>query len=383
MAQNLTQGRWLTALAVAAGVAVSSSDAAPAAGASYTPARACGGCHKTIYTYWSESEHSRSATSKPFLAALGAGLEAAPDKDAFRRGCVWCHAPTALATSDYALDAPTTREGVSCDFCHTVADVDLKKPGHPFDLQPGKVKRGPMEYAKTPAHETAYSVLHKSSPLLCAGCHEHANALGVHVLSTYSEWKAGPYPDRGQTCQECHMPLVPGATATEGLESTQRRINLHRLQGGSAASRLSTGLEMKISSLDIGAASADVQVVVTNSGVGHAAPGGLSSKSLVLAVGVDTGTSELVDRRERVYRRELKDAEGHSLSGVVETFQKAASVGEDTRLQQKEARTERFTVPLPEGWKAIVARLEYRDATDPGSAPKTTLVAEERRERGR
>ena len=47
------------------------------------------------------------------------------------------------------------------------------------------------------------------------------------------------------------------------------------------------------------------------------------------------------------------------------------------------ARTERFTVPLPEGWKAIVARLEYRDATDPAAGPKTTLVAEQRRERGR
>ena len=372
----------LAALAVAAAAVASRSDAAPAAASPYTAARACGGCHKTIYTYWSESEHSRSTTSKPLLAALAAGLEAAPDKDAFRSGCVWCHAPVALATGDYALEAPITREGVSCDFCHTVADVDLQKPGHPFDLQPGKVKRGPLEYAKSPSHETAYSVLHKSSPLLCAACHEHANALGVHVLSTYSEWRTGPYPARGQTCQECHMPLVPGATVREGLQSTQRRINLHRLQGGSAASRLQSGLELRIASLDVSAASADVKVVVTNSGVGHAAPGGLSSKSLVLAVGVDAGTSELMHRRERVYRRELKDAEGRSLAGVVETFQKAASVGEDTRLQQKEARAERFTVPLPEGWRAIVARLEYHDASDPTGGPKTTLVAEERRERG-
>jgi hypothetical protein len=39
-------------------------------------------------------------------------------------------------------------------------------------------------------------------------------------------------------------------------------------------------------------------------------------------------------------------------------------------------------VPLPEGWKAIVARLEYRDASDP-AAPKTRLITEQRRERGR
>jgi hypothetical protein len=381
MGKIVARGALLAVLA--AGAAGSRSDAAPAAAGVYTAARACAGCHKTIHGYWAESEHARAATSKPFLAALGAGLEAAPDKDAFRRGCVWCHAPAALATGDYALEAPVTREGVTCDFCHTVADVDLRKPGHPFDLKPGKVKRGPLEYAKSPSHETAYSVLHKSSPLLCAACHDHVNAHGVPVLSTYSEWLTGPYPARGQTCQECHMPLVPGSTATEGLQPTQRRINLHRLQGGSTASRIRSGVELKISSLDVSSASADVQVVVTNKGVGHAAPGGLSSKSLVLAVGVDTGASELMHRSERVYRRELRDAEGHSVVGVVDMFQKATSVGEDTRLQQNEARTERFTVPLPAGWKAIVARLEYRDASDPAAGPKTTLVTEERRERGR
>jgi hypothetical protein len=355
----------------------------PAPAGVYAAARECAACHQTIHLYWSESEHARAATSKPFLAGLEAAVEAAPDKEAARRGCVWCHAPAALASGDYALQEPASREGVSCDFCHTVADVDLRRPGHPFELQPGKVKRGPLEYAASPAHETAYSVLHKSSPLLCAACHEHQNALGAPVLSTYSEWKDGPYSARGQTCQECHMPLVPGATVKEGPQAVERRINVHRMQGGSAATRVRSGVEMRISSVDVSAAAADVQVMVANTGVGHAAPGGLSSKSLVLAVGVEGASGELLHRRERIYRRELKDAAGRSLQGVGDMFLKAASVGEDTRLRQNEARSERFTVPLPEGWKAIVARLEYRDASDPAVGLKTTLLAEERRERGR
>jgi hypothetical protein len=36
--------------------------------------------------------------------------------------------------------------GVSCDFC-TITDVDLSNRDHPFDLKPGRVKRGPLEYA--------------------------------------------------------------------------------------------------------------------------------------------------------------------------------------------------------------------------------------------
>jgi hypothetical protein len=356
--------------------------AATPAPAPYTSAKECAACHQTIHTYWSESEHAHAATSPTYLAALAQAVAGAPDKAAARRECVWCHAPTALATGDYALEGAIAREGVSCDFCHTVADVDLGRAGHPFTLEPGRVKRGPMEYAKTPAHETAYSLLHKSSAYLCASCHEYRNPHGVPVLSTYGEWAGGPYPARGQTCQECHMPLVPGTTVGEGLQPTQRRINLHRMTGGTTPSRVATGLQLRFGTVALGAGSAEVEVVVTNSGVGHSAPGGLSTKSLVLAVGVDTGGAELAHRRERIYRRELKDAEGRVLTTAGDLFLKAASVGADSRLRQKEARTERFTVPLPVGWKAVVARLEYRDASDP-AAPKTRLVLEERRERER
>jgi len=178
------------------------------------------------------------------------------------------------------------------------------------------------------------------------------------------------------------MPLVPGTTVGEGLQPTQRRINLHRMTGGTTPSRVRTGLDLRFGTVAIGADSADVEVVVENTAVGHSAPGGLSTKSLVLAVGVDIGAAELAYRREKVYRRELKDAEGRTLATVADLFLKAAAVGEDTRIKQQEARTERFTVPLPEEWKAIVARLEYRDASDP-AAPKTRLVTEQRRERGR
>jgi hypothetical protein len=119
---------------------------------------------------------------------------------------------------------------------------------------------------------------------------------------------------------------------------------------------------------------------VTNVRVGHAVPGGLSTKAIVIAVGVDTGSGELLHRRERVYRRDLLDADGRALASVPDLFLRAASVGDDTRLKPQESRAERFTVPTPEGSKAIVVRLEYRDTSDPKAGPKTTLVTEERRE---
>jgi len=362
----------------ALGVGASRSEAAPAE--PYTSAKACASCHKTIYTYWSESAHAQSVSKTSYRDALEAAVAGTADKETVRRGCVWCHAPTTLATGDYELRQPVTKEAITCDFCHTVSDVDLGKADHPFQLKPGKVKLGPLQYVKSPSHDTQYSPLHKASPLLCAACHEHRNAQGVPVLSTYSEWKDSPYPARGMLCQECHMPLVPGETVPEGLGSTQRSINLHRMVGGSGYSQIQRGLDLRIESLTRSSVSADVQVVVTNTRVGHAAPGGLSTKAIVLAVGVETDAGQLLHRRERVYRRDLLDADGRALATVPDLFLRAASVGEDTRLKPKESRAERFTVPIPEGSKAIVVRLEYRDSSDPKAGPKTTLVTEERRE---
>ncbi len=369
----------LYVLGVATTLGAVSDRAAPTTtDAEYASARTCQSCHRTIHLYWSESEHGRSAVKPSYLAALRSAVEAAADPNRVRRDCVSCHAPTTLVTGDFELKQALAREGVNCDFCHTVADVDLDRAGHPFDVRPGRVKRGPLEYAKSPFHETAYSPLHKSSSLLCAACHEYTNDLGVRVLSTYTEWKEGPYAARGMNCQECHMPLVPGDSVREGLTSTRRVINLHRMTGGSAPSQVDKGLALRIESLTVGARTADVQVVVTNAAAGHAVPGGLSTKTLLLVVGVETASGELLHRQERAYRRELKDAEGRTMVSVPDLFLKAASVGEDSRLKPKESRTERFTIPVPEDAKAIVARLEYRDASDP-SAPHSTVITELRR----
>ena len=77
------------------------------------------------------------------------------------------------------------------------------------------------------------------------------------------------------------MPLVPGWSVAERLGSSRRRINLHRIEGGSPTGRLATGLDLRFDSVTL-RGSAEIDVAVVNRAVGHAAPGGLSSKSLVL-----------------------------------------------------------------------------------------------------
>ncbi len=343
----------------------------------YTAAKRCGACHDVIYKAWSDSAHARSAESAAYRESLSriSGPTA-------RQGCVWCHAPTTLLTSDVGMEEPISREGVTCDFCHTVADVTMDAQGSPFVSRPGAVKRGPFDYAggRVQGHETAYSTLHRNNPLLCAACHEYRNAQGVAVLSNYSEWKASGYPARGVACQDCHMALVPGTRAAGAPpRSGLRVVNLHRLVGGSAVSQLARGLDLTIDSVARGSGSASVTVSVTNAAAGHSIPGGLASKSLILEVGVETADGRLELRQERIYRRELKDDRGSVLELVSDMFLKSASVGADTRIRPGESRVERLTVSVPQGARAIAARLAYRDASDPRQGPVTTWITDVKR----
>ena len=136
----------ISAVALAAGLATVPGRAAPVPSPSpspasaapagpYTSAKACASCHRLIHQYWSESAHARAATSPAFLEGLEAAVASSSDKQAVRVDCVWCHAPTVLLTGDHELKQQIAREGVSCDFCHTVKDVDLARAGRPFVLR--------------------------------------------------------------------------------------------------------------------------------------------------------------------------------------------------------------------------------------------------------
>jgi len=348
----------------------------------YTSAEECAKCHASIHKYWSESTHAKAVQGTLFPAALDRALALSTDKTKTKRECVGCHSPTTLVSGDMELKQAVSRQGVTCDFCHTVKDVELQRGWSPFVVDPGPIKRGPFAYTKPfKGHEAEYSVLHSAKPLLCAGCHEFKNDNGLLVLSTYSEWKLSEYSGRGTSCQDCHMALVQGSKVKEGLEqsdSSLRVVNLHRLVGGTSLGQLNRGLDLKFESVSATGTTASVRILVSNSGAGHRIPGGLPTKSLVLVVSAVDASGVAGKAQERVYRRELRNAKGATLKDLAEIFLTAKSVGEDSRLKPSETRTERFSVPLTQGSRAVVARLEYRDASAVGTPPKVSTITETR-----
>ena len=214
----------------------------------YSSHKVCAPCHVDIHSDWIESAHANAVTDPAFQAGLEESV--ARHGEDSKRLCLSCHAPTTRFTHSTNLQDPLVREGITCDFCHTVKSVDLSRPDSPFEMVPGRVKYGPFQYAPSPAHGTAFSILHRNKPTFCAPCHEYKTAGGFPALTTYTEWTQGPYPALGVSCQDCHMALVQGSTAQPEVKTrdtgSYRFINLHKLVGGGSLGQLRRGLDLKI-----------------------------------------------------------------------------------------------------------------------------------------
>jgi len=176
----------------------------------------CKECHEEIYNHWKNAMHSMSIEDPIFKASYMEAYFKTAGEAKFN--CLRCHAPIAFLNNDYDLKNEITKEGVNCDFCHSVKKVSLDNKTYPFEIEIGEIKRGPLSDVDSPAHKTESSALFKSSEL-CAGCHEYTNRNGVEVLGTYSEWRTSPYAEEGIHCQNCHMPLIPGKIVKPEIKS--------------------------------------------------------------------------------------------------------------------------------------------------------------------
>jgi ssDNA-binding Zn-finger/Zn-ribbon topoisomerase 1 len=250
----------------------------------YTSARICGQCHEDIYDSWKDSLHAYSLTDPIFDGAYMQALKEAGD--AARRLCLQCHAPMVMQNGDYELRLGVTREGVSCDFCHTVTAVHLDRRENRYSVEPGLVKRSVIEKTSSPAHEVAHSELHSTSEF-CGGCHNSSGPGGRPIMGTYDEWKNGPYVVEGVQCQDCHMTLSAGRVVREEVQDSGTEIHLHSLIQDT--DQLRSALTVQI---DRAARTFDrlqLDVVVENVGSGHMVPTGIPSREVVLTVNVEVG----------------------------------------------------------------------------------------------
>lgn len=323
---------------------------------SVTSSKDCRECHEEIYDHWKNAMHSMSIEDPIFKASfMEAYFNTAGEA---KYNCLRCHAPVALINNDYDLKNEITKEGVSCDFCHSIKKVNLNNKDNPFEFETGDIKWGPLSNVDSPAHSTKPSSLFKSSEL-CSGCHEYVNDKGVKILGTYSEWKASSYAAEGTHCQDCHMPLIPGKIVKPEIKtSSQKQINLHAISAGHSTEQLRKAITVDIKTVNREGDFIEVIVDVTNTGSGHMVPTGIPARKLILYVELRAPNEYF--SQQRVYQRILVDESGSEIKKECEIFLKAAKISFDNRIKPRETRTERFVFAQPRNKKVtITARMDY------------------------
>ncbi len=261
------------------------------------PDATCATCHGNFDTAvepwynWKGSMMGQSMRDPLFLACLTVAEQDAPSSGDI---CIRCHSPGGWQEghSDDTSGAMITakdRQGVQCDFCHSIVDfnyvsgispqpdsvvvagidpplLDYANGSFIMDQQP--VRRGPRADSTAP-HAFLESPFHRSGNI-CGTCHNVSNPVyyddGSHDLvltpfdqnhpdgrvysmgqveRTYAEWTQSDYANGGVyapqfagtkadgmvgKCQDCHMHDVVGEAAILG--QVRQDLALHDLTGG-------------------------------------------------------------------------------------------------------------------------------------------------------
>ncbi len=362
--------RMISVLALVITIAFSPSSVRADEKESYTSSNVCGACHVEIFESWRKSLHALSYNNQVFLTAYReAYLETNGSAKYF---CLKCHAPTYLVTGDVDAAYPITREGVTCDFCHTIVGVDVTNTESPFKLDVGGAKHSSLKNAKSEAHSTSYADWFNKSEM-CGACHEVTNMNGVRTGSTYSEWKSSSYAADGVQCQHCHMAPVPGNVVDPSVQDSSKNV-FHEHSLSHNMDQMKNAIKVEIVGKE---KMADgryiVDVAITNKKAGHNIPTGSPSRKLALEVRL-SGENYTESVQLKKFGKDIVDKSGNALTMDGEVMMRGAKVTGNSSLKPKERRVERFMFSAaPRGEVKVSARafLIYRHVV---TVEESTLI---------
>jgi hypothetical protein len=232
-------------------------------------AKACGKCHREIYSEWAESMHSH-AWSDPYF-------QVDSRYDGSQQICLNCHTPLAnqqqslvlgfrdrdkfdpILTPNPEYDATLRDEGITCAVCHVrngriVGPFRTNRAPHSVDYDPG------MSRGMKP----------------CLRCHvvmgnRWDTFYAMPPCGTVAEIEKGGHE---VDCIGCHMPAIVRPLAAE---TTAREGRRHQFYGGHAPERVKQGLQVEYK-----LEADEVVVTLTNTGANHYLPTGTPDRHLTL-----------------------------------------------------------------------------------------------------
>ncbi len=219
--------------------------------------------------------------------------------------CATCHTPVAAIDNAYETDPSTVSgvgmEGVTCDFCHKVWDVQLDpSTGLPQANMPGVLSfefRRPKEghqffagpFDDVAPGEDTYAPIQQQSQF-CAPCH-FGSFWDTQIYNSFGEWLESPYSDAetGKTCQDCHMPAGRNdhfaRSDKGGVIRDPQTIFSHLMPGASDVELLQNAVTMTTNA-KIEGERLVVDVQITNDQTGHHVPTDSPLRQLILLVDV-------------------------------------------------------------------------------------------------
>jgi hypothetical protein len=231
----------------------------------YPSAATCRTCHPGQYREWSVSAHAYAQLSPVFNAfqATVTKLTSGANGDF----CIRCHDQVGmnLGESTYMRNEdrqPTSREGITCIVCHRLRN-DYGKVSGRFALVTGSIltpvygPTGDAELKRVLSEPDVYRVVTNDvpgrkihtdivkfpalrTPAFCGTCHDVTLLNGFRLEEAFSSFKNSPAAHRGETCQDCHMGLIPGkksgyamepAAIVGGVPTKPRRRTNHMFAG--------------------------------------------------------------------------------------------------------------------------------------------------------
>lgn len=313
-------------------------------------ATVCSSCHTTVKKQWETSSMARSWTNPVFQAFLTDAKAALGPS--IQSGCIACHAPLASVTGDLSVDGDVAKEGVTCNFCHNVAAVDVspKPASYTWDASDPNRMQGPLEDAEPGnAHTFAFNPLMNQGEF-CASCHWYGDEKsGLVFEGTHPQWKSSKAAAAGKQCQDCHMPPSPGKAAIIA-KKTRDKIWSHQFLGAHTAGVLDSA-----ATLAAAVEGGKIKLTVTNRLGGHSLPGGgASMRAITLDVVYKNGTGKELSRVPvQTYGTEFADAAGKS--PVPKWL--AKTVARSNEIPADEPKVE--WAEIPAGAKSAEATLTY------------------------
>ncbi len=210
----------------------------------FMDSRLCGDCHKDIYQQWNSSVHHFASFNNQFYRKSIEYMQSVAGTKG-SKWCAGCHDHALFFNGRFdtpveqQMDSPEAQNGLGCVSCHSISHVDSTTgngsftidypPLHHLASSRNKYLRlldTFLTYVEPEPHRKTFMkpfMRADNNSEFCSSCHKvHLdvpvnNYRWIRGFNDYDNWQASGfghgarsfyYPPKGQTCGDCHMPLV-------------------------------------------------------------------------------------------------------------------------------------------------------------------------------